>query len=204
MSKKIKSWKEIPLTETAKAKLAGLPTGVTLALRMRHVNSSDPNLPKVQIEFAEKINNGTQNAASLLNANDDRFSSGAQRCWETADLAVAEKMFGKIPEGEASVEILKELESKFRIQLTECLESELTDEQKNYKDNYLKRAGADGNFFYAANGERVASRKRLVIVEPGTNPENTYISGSYKSEPGSTGNVMTGSKPALHSDVMGD
>lgn len=208
MSKTIKSWKDIKLSEEANNVLAKLEQGVTIALRMRHVNNSDPSLEKVQIEFAEKISNGRPlAAAALFNADDDRFSSGAQRAWETASLTIAEQMFGKIPDGEASVEILKKLlpenGQQLRMQLTECLESELNETELQYSENYLKRAGSDGNYFYTPNGDRVASRKRMIVVKEGEQPKNTFLDGQFSEEPGDIKDVMTGSKPAIHADVMG-
>lgn len=182
----IKSWKEITLSEAGKKAINNLKAGQVLAVRMRHVASSDSNLPKVQIEFAEKIEGESRvkTAASMFNAKDSRFSSGAQRCWEIADLEIAEDMFAVyIEEGEASTEILTVMDTvngeDFRVQYTEAVESELTESEVGYASNYLKRAGKDGKFFYTPGGERVISRKRLVQVPTGTNPVNTYLSGSF-------------------------
>tara|TARA_R110000796_G_scaffold4777_1_gene18180 strand:+ start:3557 stop:4183 length:627 start_codon:yes stop_codon:yes gene_type:complete len=200
-------WKAIELSEEGKKAISTLKEGVVMAVRMRKVNSSDENLPKVQIEFAEKISNGTRikTAASMFNAKDARFSSGAQRVWETADLSIAESMFGEIPEGQEFIEILSTMDSvdgeDFRIQLTEDVESSLTENETPYADNYLKRAGRDGQYFYTPSGDRVISRKRLVQVESGTNPVNTYLSGKFGNEPEVDAHALV-SKSATENSIL--
>tara|TARA_R110000850_G_scaffold94756_1_gene199540 strand:- start:83 stop:706 length:624 start_codon:yes stop_codon:yes gene_type:complete len=198
-------WKAIELSELAKAAIAALKEGTVLAVRMRNVTSSDDNLPKVQIEFAEKINDGirVKTAASMFNALDSRFSSGAQRVWETADLAIAEAMFGSMGDSD-NIEILKPMETingeDFRIQLTEDVESSLTEKEAPYRDNYLKRKGKEGDYFYTPSGERVISRKRLVQITTGTNPVNTYLEGVYRGEGHSA--AQTASKPGVAADIL--
>tara|TARA_R110000851_G_scaffold71614_1_gene159181 strand:- start:3794 stop:4423 length:630 start_codon:yes stop_codon:yes gene_type:complete len=204
---KIETWKGITLSEAGKNAINALKNGQVLAVRMRHVKSTIDSLPKVQIEFAEKLGGPTavKSAASMFNAKDDRFSTGAQRCWETADLSIAEQMFGEIPEGESHVEILKVLEpvngEDFRMQYTEALESELSEKEAPYAENYLKRAGKEGNYFFTPSGERVISRKRLVQVPSGTNPVNTYLSGAFAKEGNVEAHVLS-SKPAIAADVL--
>lgn len=188
MSKQIKKWNEISYSEEATTYIKSLKPDVAVAVRMRHVNSSNENLPKVQIEIAEKITmpGRTTSALSRLNADDDRFSSGAQRSWETVSPDMVKQLFGwEIPDGEASVEILQPMPSMdgidFHIQYTEDVESSLNDSEAQYPDNYLKRAGAEGNFFYTEDGQRVISRKRLVEVPTGTLPKHTYLAGSFRA-----------------------
>ena len=203
---KIVSWKGMDLSTAGKAAVKALMSGKVLAVRMRHVESSDSNLPKVQIEFAEKIRSGVKTAAGMFNAKDDRFSSGAQRCWEIADLSIAESMFGAIPEDEASIEILKVLDpiagEDFRLQYTEDVESSLNENEAKYAENYLKRAGAEGNYFFTPSGERVISRKRLVQVPTGTNPVNTYLAGEFAKEGVEAKPHVLVSKGGVASDVL--
>lgn len=200
---KIVKWEDIPYSPEAEEAIANLKEGKAFVVRMKHVNSSLDNLPKIQIEFAEKINNPgrAQTALSMLNALDDRFSSRAIRTWETADASIAEKMFGNIPQGEASVEILKDAPPTLRIQITEKVESELTPNQIMYAEqNYLKRRGKDGDFFYTPSGERVASIRELVQVNPGQSVNHTYLEGAYKASH-SLQDVL-GGKSAISSEIM--
>lgn len=201
METKIIGWKNIPLTDKAKSFLKDLPQGICVALRMKHVNSSKEGLPKIQVEYAEKIkSNRPQSLLQELNSEDDRFSSGAQRHWITGDASVIESIYGKIPEGEASVEILDKLPNTYRMLVTEVTESQLTDTEQEYTENYLKRAGQDGNYFYTPNGERVAVRRDVVKVEAGAEPNHTYLEGSYQAEPDNTSVIK---KPALSEDMQG-
>ena len=50
---------------------------------------------KIQLEFAEKIaaKDKPVSALTVLNASDDRFSSGAARSWVVAEISDAEKIF---------------------------------------------------------------------------------------------------------------
>jgi len=209
--KKIKSWKDIPYTDKANEVISNLKEGIVLAVRVKNANSSQDGLEKAQIEFAEKINTrGEVNALQAFNSKDSRFSSGAQRVWLTADLFDVERFFGKDIvkqlEDNASVEILKPMTpsngSQFRIKVEECLESQLTATENEYKDNYLKRAGQEGNFFYAENGERVCTRRSLVVVSENSEPAHVYIKGSFREDNVNNESVMTGSKQ-LSEDMQG-
>ena len=193
------------LSDDAIQALTNLKEGQVLALRMRVTNNTDENLPKVQIEFAEKIKSGNavKTAATMFNAVDSRFTSGAVRVWEGADQSIAEQMFGELDES-GQTEILTVMNSlngeDFRIQVTEDVESNLTEKEHPYAENYLKRAGKDGEYFYAENGERVIVRRRLVQVESGTNPVHTYISGKFA--PASKGTLESVSKSNIASDIL--
>ena len=176
-------WKEIPYSDEATDALMELQKGQVLAVRMKAVKNG-----KVQIEFAEKIDspNPVRSALGILNKSDDRFnfSSGARRSWETAEPADVESLFGfELPEGEAHSEILEILPNvkgqEFRLQIVEILETEMTDNQVDYADNYLKRAGKDGDYFYTPQGVRVASVISLVTAPVGTEIKHTYIEGAY-------------------------
>lgn len=209
--KTIKSWKEIPYSDEANQVISDLKAKQLLIVRVKNVKGTDSNFPKVQIEFAEKINNNNEtNALAMFNTKDTRFSSGAQRVWITADIADAERIIGKEfideLEKEPSVEVLNIMQpqngQELRIKVQEVPESQLTDNEKEYIDNYLKRAGAEGNYFFTPSGERVATRRTLVGVPVGSDPTHEYLEGSYREE--ATSSVMTGSNsPALSSDMQG-
>lgn len=191
MSELISKWKEIDLSPNAKEALSKLEQGHVMALRMKHVANG-----KVQIEFAEKIDspNPVKSALGLLNASDKRFnnSSGARRSWETAEPSDVKTLFGyEIPDGEAFTEILSVVPAvngqRFAIQIIEQTEpawmeaNKAKPEQLEYLEGKLKRAGAEGNFFYTLAGNRVVSETRLVTAPVGTVIEHAYLEGSYKS-----------------------
>lgn len=204
----VEKWIDNPLSEKGMQYIAGLPLNLCVIVRAKNVNSSDPNYPKIQVEFAEKIktNDRLPSLRQRLNANDPRFSSGAQRAWETLDLELAKSFLGvEIPKGEAVVEILKpapkdDFGQEAHIQYTEILESQFSESQKQYPDNHLKRAGKDGNYFYAANGEKVGSRKEVVFTAPGTLPKVTLIPGQF-AETSETAMSIMANAPAISSDL---
>ena len=67
-----------------------LKTGETLLISARQINNG-----KISLEFAEKITAKDRpvSALTVLNASDDRFSSGARRGWATAEPIDASKAF---------------------------------------------------------------------------------------------------------------
>ena len=171
--------------------------GEVLAVYMRNATT---DASKVIVEFAEKISLSTapQNALVDFNPGDERFSQRARRTWITADRAYAEKLFGvKIPEDEAMVEIVKKVpkvseNEEYRIRVIEFLETDLSDEQKEYKDNYLKQIPSTGQFFYAkGTNVRVCSQTRLIKWTPGKEVPHILIEGEYKS-PISVGAALQG------------
>lgn len=193
----VKGWNQIPYSVKAQEVISKLEVGHPIVVRMKHVNSSKADLPKIQIEFAEKIDTGRPTSVlQMFNALDDRFSSGAPRAWETADAAIAQKMFGEIPEGEASVEILKPAPAGMRIQVTEVTEDQFTDNERMNLDTFLKRAGREGNFFYAPNGQRVGIRRDVVMGSP----VHTYITGEFRSSETLQG--VLGNAPSLMSELQ--
>lgn len=167
-------------------KITTLPTGMVLAVAMRNASTDDT---KVVVEFAEKINLSSQprSALALFNPGDDRFGQGARRVWMTMDRSKAESMFGvAIKEEEAYAEIGKILEplviegitSDFRIRVIEKPESQMTDTEHEYEENYIKRIPSTGAFFYSkATGERVASSTDLVIIPRVQNEKGEFVKG---------------------------
>lgn len=193
-------WKDIDYSPKAEKALMELPKGKVMLVRMNRVSNG-----KIQLEFAEKIDNPNpvRSALGLLNKSDKRFnfSTGARRSWETAEPADVKALFGvEIPEDESHVEVLQVLPThnglEFRIQITEITEDKLSASQKEYADNYLKRAGKDGSYFYTPSGLRVASIASLVTAPIGTEINHTYLEGSYRDVSASLKEVM-GIRPEI-------
>ena len=67
-----------------------LEVGQTLLISARQISNG-----KISLEFAEKITAKDRpvSALTVLNASDDRFSSGARRGWATAEPIDASKAF---------------------------------------------------------------------------------------------------------------
>lgn len=190
----ITGWKNIEYSALAEKALEQLQKGQVLAVRMKAVKGG-----KVQIEFAEKITtaNPVKSALGLLNKSDKRFSnsSGARRSWETGEPADVKDLFGfEIPDGEDHVELLEIVPDvngqSFRLQIIEITESAYKErnakrknpESEDYLESKLKRAGAEGNFFYTASGERVVSEPMLVTAPNGTEIKHTYLEGEFKTQ----------------------
>lgn len=220
-------WKESPQSQKVRDYIANIAPGTAYITRAKRVNYSEADKPKIQIEFVEKLDlsQNSRAAIALFNTDDDRFSTGATHAWMTASVKDAKAKLGvEIPEGKDIVEILKPAPALvaqdgsklfLRIQYTEVFESQLNDSQKEYVDNYLKRAGMDGPFLWAKNPfsgqtERVASLKRVNIVKEGEEgPKPTMIQGTYSEvNPVLAGQALgavasqgLSSEPAIHSDV---
>ena len=143
---------------------------------------------KVQLEWAEKINNGVRafSALQLLNASDERFSSGARRAWFPTEITDVEKHLGidLSERNEAwyvatntagnDVEIMDlnilnpytEIEGIkyfFRMQITETTEP--TEWQESNVETAAKRAGRDGDFI-THNGDYIFSNSSIVLLNP--------------------------------------
>jgi hypothetical protein len=125
---KVENWKDIPLSEAGKQFIKELEPGVCVIVRAKHVNNIKSKLPRIQIEFAEKLNINGDNAVSAISLLNSDFSRGAQRCWVTATLAEAKALIGvEVPEDESFVEVLKPCpeykgNKVFRLQYSEILE----------------------------------------------------------------------------------
>lgn len=184
MSQSTKSWKETSYSEEANQALSSLKAGQgVMAVRMKAVKGN-----KVQVEFAEKLDNGnaTINVVGLLNASDERFTnSGPSRTWISAERVDLKKVFGfELPEGETDAEILKMLPelngNVFGLQIIEVAESNLPkSRQGEYLEQNLKRAGNNGEYFYLPNSnERVGRYINLVAMPKGTPVQHTLISNA--------------------------
>lgn len=209
MEKTIIGWKNIPYSDAAQKALADLPKGKVLAVRMKHVNGG-----KIQIEFAQRIDSPSGGAVNLLgafNASDDRFSNrGPRRVWLSVQPTELESLLGlTLADDTPHADIIKEFNSIVvggqtltpAIQITEIKEGDLNERMSAAKENYLKRAGKDGNYFYASDdNQRVAQVLSLVGLTEGQTPNHTYIEGSFKSAP-TLSNVAAGTFSQVTSDV---
>lgn len=143
---------------------------------------------KIQLEWAEKINNGVRafSALQLLNASDERFSSGARRAWFPTESIDVEKHLGiNLSDGNEAwylttntsgndVEIMDlnilnpytEIEGikyYFRMQITETIEP--TEWQKENIETAAKRAGKEGDFI-THDGDYIFSNSFIILVNP--------------------------------------
>lgn len=204
MEKKIIGWKEINLSEKAKEKLASLNEGEVLAVAAKHVHDYQ-GYDKYQIEFAEKIqtDDRVENALTMFNAGDNRFTSGARRTWVTIMANIAEEKFNfKLSPEESHKELLFIMPEareghSFRIRIREFIESQLPQEQIEYKDQRLKRRGMDGPVFYTTiNGkkEKVYTLTDLIIIKNDEKVPHLYLEGDYISAEELISEEMTGSE----------
>jgi len=151
--------------------LETLVAGDTLLISARKIANG-----KISLEFAEKITATDRpvSALTLLNASDDRFSSGARRGWATAEPVDASKAiginFGDDGEWYASdrgemmdLDILNPAYNgvRFRVQITETTEP--TEWQADNLEKSAKRAGKDGDFI-TNDGDYIFSNSDIVLI----------------------------------------
>jgi len=157
-------------------------------LLVQAVRTSNPN--KIQLEFAEKTRGleGNSNALlSMLNASDERFTSGARRAWVTAEIADASKMFGInfgddadwVMDPDVNKEVLPlgimnpEMSGfQLRVQIEETLEG--TDWQLKNIETAAKRRGKDGDYI-THNGKYIFSNTRVVPLKKGVEPKHVLL-----------------------------
>tara|TARA_R100000458_G_C8236105_1_gene216427 strand:+ start:114 stop:722 length:609 start_codon:yes stop_codon:yes gene_type:complete len=164
--------------------IEALQPGQTLLVSARQVNGG-----KVQLEFAEKIQTADKpvNALTLLNASDTRFSSGARRCWTSAEPEDASKQFG-VDFSEANenwydtergnmmdLNILNPVAQtghRFRLQVVESTEA--NEWEANNIETAAKRAGKDGDFI-THNGDYIFSRTQMVLAGKDQAVPHTFL-----------------------------
>ena len=157
-------------------------------LLVQAVRTSNPS--KIQLEFAEKTRGleGDSNALlSMLNASDERFTSGARRAWVTAEIADASKMFGInfgddadwVMDPDVNKEVLPlgimnpEMSGfQLRVQIEETLEG--TDWQLKNIETAAKRRGKDGDYI-THNGKYIFSNTRVVPLKKGVEPKHVLL-----------------------------
>ena len=179
---KIVGWAQIPYSEQAQQFLSDLPKGTCAIVRAKHIN--DPMVPKVQIEFAEKIvaENRGNNVLADLNKGDNRFSQGARRNWSNATLEEAKKMGVVIPEGEASAEILavnpKVQGENIHVRVVECTFDQLPRSNKENAEYYEKRtSGEDGQPFFTPDGKQIYQYTNMVYASNASEVDHILLEG---------------------------
>ena len=159
-----------------------LKTGETLLISARQINNG-----KISLEFAEKITAKDRpvSALTVLNASDDRFSSGARRGWATAEPIDASKAFdvnfGDDGEWYSSdrgemmdLDILNPTfdGTRFRVQITESTEP--TEWQAENVERAAKRAGKDGDYI-THEGDYIFSNSDIVLLPEGQDTNHTWL-----------------------------
>ena len=172
--------------ESVKQQIANLTPGKSLLVQA--VKTINPS--KIQLEFAEKTQGmeGNANALlSMLNASDERFTSGARRAWVTAEITDASKMFGInfgddadwVMDPNLNKEVLPlGIENptlngfELRIQIEETLEG--TEWQLQNIETSAKRRGKDGDYI-THNGKYIFSNTRVVPLKKGVEPKHVLL-----------------------------
>lgn len=159
-----------------------LKVGETLLISARQINNG-----KISLEFAEKITAKDRpvSALTVLNASDDRFSSGARRGWATAEPLDASKAFdvnfGDDGEWYTSergemmdLDILNPTfnDVRFRVQITETTEP--TEWQAENLERAAKRAGKDGDYI-THKGDYIFSNSDIILLPEGEDANHTWL-----------------------------
>ena len=168
--------------------IEALQPGQTLLVSARKVSNGE----KVQLEFAEQIASKDRpiNALTILNASDNRFSSGARRSWITAepsdateqlgiDFSVANTAWYQSDKGEVmDLNILNpsiELNGNnmyFRVQIVE--DTKPTDWEADNIEKAAKRAGKNGDYI-THNGDYIFSRTQVILLQKGGEVKHTML-----------------------------
>tara|TARA_R100001463_G_scaffold25650_2_gene60626 strand:- start:11434 stop:12027 length:594 start_codon:yes stop_codon:yes gene_type:complete len=159
-----------------------LEVGQTLLISARQVSNG-----KISLEFAEKVTSKDRpvSALTILNASDDRFSSGARRGWASAEPVDASSTFNvnfgddgewyTSERGEMmDLDILNpEFNGmRFRVQITETTEP--TEWQAENLERAAKRAGKDGDYI-THSGDYIFSNSDMIVLPEGEEPKHTWL-----------------------------
>ena len=162
--------------------LESLEVGQTLLVGARQVANG-----KISLEFAEKITAKDRpvSALTVLNASDDRFSSGARRGWATAEPIDAANAFSVNfgDDGEWYTSERGEMMdldiinpefngTRFRVQITETIEP--SEWQAENLERAAKRAGKDGDYI-TCDGNYIFSNADVVLLPEGEKPKHTWL-----------------------------
>lgn len=178
---------------TVKQQIADLTPGKCLLVQALKTNN--PN--KVQLEFAEKtqgLENNPNALLALLNASDDRFTSGARRAWMTVEIADVAKHFN-INVGDDAAWVMdpnlnKEILPlgimnptlfgfKLRVRIEETTEG--NEYQLDNIDRAAKRRGKDGDFI-THKGKYIFSNTRVVPMKDGENPQHVLLQADVETQ----------------------
>jgi hypothetical protein len=155
--------------------LDALKPGQTLLESVIQVNGG-----KVQLQFAEKIDNGTQttgNVLTMFNADDERFQRKARKAWLTAEMSNAEQLLGidmsnltfspnEYGKPAAALNVLNPVINgeRMRVQITETVVPQSQYDVENV-DTRAKRRGKDGDFILH-KGQYIFTINEIVLGEP--------------------------------------
>ena len=166
-----------------------------------------------EFEFAEIVvaKNRPMSALTVLNASDNRFSSGAQRGWTVATIEDAAEVFGVNFGDDGNWEMGTKANGKecemmelnilnpvfnglnFRVRIVETTEP--TKSQQDYADeigvdviNQAKRAGKDGDHILH-KGQHIFRNSYVDLLPEGDTPESVFLSSdtATQSVPANTG-----------------
>lgn len=191
-----------PKTAAEVAKmLEGLTSGDTLLVQaIKTANDS-----KVQLEFAEKMTQLEGNSGALLgllNASDDRFSSGARRAWMTAEINDIGAKLGINCGDDAAWEHNSQLgrdvlplgimnpaisNHRLRVRIAETVIP--TDYQKENIEKSAKRKGAEGDFI-TFEGKYIFSNTEVVPMAGDNDPTHTVLEADSVSVPAGTKGIV--------------
>ena len=149
-----------------------LKFGQTLLVHARKVNGN-----KIQLEFAEVIDDQEANLLQMFNSSDERFQRRPRRAWQTAEPTDASKLLGidltddskySINEMDQNVMPLNILNpvlngKRMRVQITEQV-TPTSDWDVANIDRAAKRKGRDGDFVFH-NGNHIFTKSEIVLTE---------------------------------------
>jgi hypothetical protein len=179
--------------ESVQEQIKSLNPGETLMVRA--LKTKNPN--KIQIEFAEKTQafEGNANAlVSLLNADDERFNSGARRAWTGGEITNMSKVFNinfgddadwvmdpNLGKEVLPLGVLNPTVNGFRLRVEIRETTEGTDYQLENVDSAAKRRGADGDFI-THKGNYIFSNTVVVPYKEGEEPSHTILKADTVSQ----------------------
>lgn len=160
-----------------------LKKGDTLLVNARKVNGG-----KIQLEFAEiiKANSTGVNVLALLNKSDDRFTSGARRCWMSVEVVDAEELLSiNLGNDQAwytnakqqeilDLNVLNPMmhETRMRVLITESTEP--TEYQQDNWETQAKRRGKDGDYI-THNGDYIFTQSTIILTNGVTDEAHTFL-----------------------------
>jgi hypothetical protein len=173
--------------------LATLKQGQTLLVNARKVAGD-----KIQLEFAEVIQDVEVNLLQMFNASDDRFKRGARRAWLTAEPSDSSTLLGidltddsKYYTNEydrvvMDLNILNPVINgmRMRVQITEQTTPTSTWDVENV-ETAAKRKGKGGDFILH-NGKHIFTKSEVVLTEP----KHTFLTPDSVTSPTPAHNVF--------------
>lgn len=166
-----------------------LKKGDTLLVNARKVNGG-----KIQLEFAEiiKASNTGVNVLALLNKSDDRFTSGARRCWMSVEVVDAEELMGiNLGNDQAwytnakqqeilDLNIINPIiqETRMRVLITESTEP--TEYQSDNWETQAKRRGKDGDYI-THQGNYIFTVSTIILTNEMPDNVHTFLEADTTS-----------------------